>query len=260
MRQPSCSPKNVTLLPTTGPEIEQQRAGLALQAGEELVQRLGRIDDASATFVTDASAAAPASASRARPEHPEKVGQRTSGVGHVTRWLGADPLALLRVRWFGCRPSGRLRLARLRSAAGFGCCCGCCACCPARCMSTLPRKCAPSAMATRGEAMSPSTEPLSRMSTFSDAVTLPVTSPSTTTALANTSALILPFGPMVRTLSLQIDPAFDVALDREIFAAAQLALDDDRLADIHVVPPNLRHAARPPPAQRQQAPRAQPPE
>jgi hypothetical protein len=47
--------------------------------------------------------------------------------------------------------------------------------------------------------MSPSTEPLSRMSTFSLAVTLPVTSPRMTTDFAKTCALILPFGPMVRT-------------------------------------------------------------
>jgi hypothetical protein len=56
-------------------------------------------------------------------------------------------------------------------------------------------------MATRGETMSPSTEPPSRMSTFSVAVTLPFTSPSTMTAFANTCALILPFGPIVRTWS-----------------------------------------------------------
>ena len=50
-----------------------------------------------------------------------------------------------------------------------------------------------------GAAMSPSTEPLSRMSTFSVAVTLPVTSPRMMTDLANTCALIRPFGPMVST-------------------------------------------------------------
>ncbi len=70
---------------------------------------------------------------------------------------------------------------------------------PDFCMSMLPRKCAPSAIATRGAAMSPSTEPLSRMSTFSLAVTLPVTSPRMTTDFAKTCALIRPFGPMVRT-------------------------------------------------------------
>ena len=47
--------------------------------------------------------------------------------------------------------------------------------------------------------MSPSTDPFSRMSTFSLALTLPMTSPSTTTDLANNSALILPFGPIVNT-------------------------------------------------------------
>ena len=92
--------------------------------------------------------------------------------------------------------------------------------------------------------MSPSTEPLSRMSTFSEAVTLPVTSPSTMTALANTSARILPLGPIVRMLSLQLDPTLDVALDGQIFAAAQLALDDDRLPDIHLVPLKSECAAR----------------
>jgi hypothetical protein len=47
--------------------------------------------------------------------------------------------------------------------------------------------------------MSPSTDPLSRISTFSLAETLPVTSPRMTTALANTWALILPLGPIVST-------------------------------------------------------------
>jgi hypothetical protein len=69
------------------------------------------------------------------------------------------------------------------------------------CMSMLPRKCEPSAMATRGATMSPSTEPFSLMSTFSVAFRLPVTWPRTTTALAETCALIRPFGPTVRTWS-----------------------------------------------------------
>src|SRR5262245_12324530 len=69
-------------------------------------------------------------------------------------------------------------------------------------MSTLPRKCAPSAMATRGETMSPSTEPPSRISTFSDALTLPLTSPRTMTVLANIWALMRPLGPIVSKWSL----------------------------------------------------------
>jgi hypothetical protein len=69
-------------------------------------------------------------------------------------------------------------------------------------MSMLPRKCAPSEIATRGADRSPSTEPLSRISTRSLAVTLPCTSPWTTTVLANTDALMRAFGPIVSTFCL----------------------------------------------------------
>ena len=73
---------------------------------------------------------------------------------------------------------------------------------PSRLMSTLPRKCAPSAMAIRGAVMSPSTAPFSRMLTMSTAVILPVTRPRMSTDLANSSsALILPLGPTVNALS-----------------------------------------------------------
>ena len=106
---------------------------------------------------------------------------------------------------------------------------------PLRCMSTLPRKCAPSAIATRGEMMSPSTDPLSRMSTFSLAVTLPVTSPSTITALANTCALMRAVRADRQHVVAQLNRAFDVAFDRQVLAAVQLALDDDRFADVHDV-------------------------
>ena len=68
---------------------------------------------------------------------------------------------------------------------------------PFRCMSMLPRKCAPSAIATLGETMSPSTDPLSRISTDSLALMLPVSSPQTTTAFAKTCALMRPPWPMV---------------------------------------------------------------
>ena len=34
----------------------------------------------------------------------------------------------------------------------------------------------------------------------------------------------------------QLDLALDLTFDRQVFAAAQLALDDDALADIHHVP------------------------
>ena len=47
------------------------------------------------------------------------------------------------------------------------------------CISMLPRKCAPSPIATRGAVMSPSTEPFSWMLTVSVAVMSPVTVPAT---------------------------------------------------------------------------------
>ena len=65
----------------------------------------------------------------------------------------------------------------------------------------LPRKCEPSAIATRGATMSPSTDPDSLMSTFSVAFKLPVTWPRTTIALALTCALMRPFEPTVRMWS-----------------------------------------------------------
>src|SRR4029453_1116162 len=70
------------------------------------------------------------------------------------------------------------------------------------CMSILPRKCEPSAIATLGATMSPSTDPLSLMSTFSVAIRLPVTWPRTTTTLGGTCALIRAFEPTVSTWSL----------------------------------------------------------
>ena len=103
------------------------------------------------------------------------------------------------------------------------------------CMSMLPRKCAPSAIATRGAAMSPSTDPLSRMSTFSVAVTLPVTSPRMMTDLANTCALILPFGADRQHVLAQLDLALDLPFDGQILAAVELALDDDGFADVHSI-------------------------
>ncbi len=125
--------------------------------------------------------------------------------------------------------AARLRRAACRAAALRG------RAPPLRCMSTLPRKCAPSAIATRGETMSPSTEPLSRMSTLSLAVTLPVTSPSTMTDFANTCALMRAVRADRQDVLAQLNRAFDVTFDGQILAAVQLALDDDRFPDVHDV-------------------------
>ena len=82
------------------------------------------------------------------------------------------------------------------------------------------------------------------MSTFSVAVTLPVTSPRMMTDLANTCALILPFGADRQHVLPQLDLAFDLALDGEVLAAVQLALDDDGFADIHSVFSSPRGVSR----------------
>ena len=102
-------------------------------------------------------------------------------------------------------------------------------------MSTLPRKCAPSAIATRGEMMSPSTDPLSRMSTLSLAVTLPVTSPRTIDRLREHLRLDLPVRADRQHVLAELNRAFDMTFDGQVFAAVQLAFDDDRFADVHDV-------------------------
>src|SRR5262245_25920098 len=71
-----------------------------------------------------------------------------------------------------------------------------------RCMSTLPLKCAPSAMEIRGALMSPVTEPEDLISRISLAVMFPTTLPMIVTFLALISALIFPLGPMTRLWSL----------------------------------------------------------
>ena len=58
-------------------------------------------------------------------------------------------------------------------------------------MTTLPRKWAPSAIATRGATRSPSTDPVSRSSTFSLAVMVPVTAPSTIATFTKISGSLL---------------------------------------------------------------------
>ena len=191
MRQPSSSPKNDTLLPTTGPRSSSTGAGFSRDVGQELRQRLGRIDELRRV-----------GAPRASASPTVRRGVRRTGRGDRAVH---QPQNRLRTRRLGRAASPRG--ARRRPSAGTGAADTAASLATglaarlARCMSMAPRKCAPSAMATRGEVTSPSTEPLSRMSTFSDAVTLPVTSPRTITCLANTSARIFPLGPIVRVLS-----------------------------------------------------------
>ena len=48
--------------------------------------------------------------------------------------------------------------------------------------------------------------------------------------------LDLSVGPDRQDVLSKLDLAFDLSFDRQIFASAQLALDDDALPDIHHVP------------------------
>ncbi len=179
--QPSCSPKNSMFDPTTGPEIEQRGRPGAGAGRDELPQRLGGHDRPRARSEPEPARPPPRRAPRgqAGQEAPSFCQHRTresltwntrgrpGGLvldGHPAAECGCGyrlrPTAWSRARRRGRTDGGLRRLGHLGDLG-------------LRCMSTLPRKCAPSAMATRGATMLPSTYPLSRMSTFSLAVMLP---------------------------------------------------------------------------------------
>src|SRR5688500_10640767 len=101
MRQPSCSPKNVTLLPTTGPRSRSNGFSLLCRQLRNFCSALVAYA-ASATLVTDVSAAPAASATLREPRMPNKsVSERVdSAIGQ----LRADALSLRLLR----------RLVRLR--------------------------------------------------------------------------------------------------------------------------------------------------
>ena len=53
------------------------------------------------------------------------------------------------------------------------------------------------------------------------------------TDFANTCALIAPFGADRQHVLAQLDLALDLPLDGQVFAAVELAFDDDRFAYVH---------------------------
>ena len=79
--------------------------------------------------------------------------------------------------------------------------------------------------------MLPSIEHVSRMPTFSAAMMLPRTLPATTTVFATTAALTFPCSPTVSTFWFKLILAFDLTVDHQILVRAQLAFEDDCLAD-----------------------------
>src|SRR5688572_11602085 len=119
MRQPSCSPKKVTLLPTTGPRSRSNGLSLPFRQLRNFCSALVAYAT-SATLVTDVSLAPVASTTLREPRIPNKsVSERVdSAIGQ----LRADALSLrlllllrvrLRLRLMRLRRC-RLRLARLR--------------------------------------------------------------------------------------------------------------------------------------------------
>ena len=184
-------------------EIDQHRVLAGLQAREELRQRLRGMTELGLA-VDGVTAAGAGSAARRSPGSPNQsvIGERIRPSRRrgdrqaPTFCAGAGAVAagVARRRCASWRRRGR-RGRRGRPAgwpAGLA---------PARCMSTLPRKCAPSAMATRGEVMSPSTEPLSRISTFSRRRHVADDLAQDDDRLGEHLGRILPLGPMVSMLS-----------------------------------------------------------
>ena len=77
------------------------------------------------------------------------------------------------------------------------------------------------------------TEPVARISTFSPAVTLPVTAPMITTAFCGDRRLDVGAGTDGECVIGQRDTAFHLAIEGEVLGSAQLTLDDHRLPEIH---------------------------
>ena len=225
---PSCSPRYVTLLPTTGPRSsrtgERREVNGVRNFASALVAKTG-----SSTTALGAGGG-PKSARRAAMI--DRVDPRMN-------WSSEpDVGAALRPAAAACGTGPGLRLAQRsrgrRAALTWP------AWPPARaavlrCMSTLPRKCAPSAIATRGDTMSPSTDPLSRMSTLSLAVTLPGHFAEHDDRLGEHLRLDSAVRSDRQHVIAQLNGPFDVAFDGQVFAAVQLALDDDRFSDVHDV-------------------------
>ena len=178
---PSCSPKNFTLGPTTGPRSSNCGDGRERgrrKAGERFGRVRGRIGRADLRIGIPVCAAG--RTDRRAPKQASGIGPQAPGLGQGEGFGkgGCDHCRLVPVAYHSMRPGLILRPQCVAGAAVrplpppdrrlAGC-----GAPPARPSAACRRfrgGSAPSAMATRGEMMSPSTEPPSRMSTFSDAV------------------------------------------------------------------------------------------
>ena len=220
MRQPSCSPKNVTLLPTTGPRSRMRGLSAPCRQRRNFWRALVGYD-ASVTCVTEESTTAAVVAHSARAKNPEQVGQR-SGVGHdgfVTRRPSGPGAGPARRGAGGGRlglrlGAGALHVDGAAEVRAFG-----------------------NGDARRGDvavhrAVVANVDLLRGGDVAGDFT-------EHDHRLREDLGLDLAVRANREHVVLQIDPAFDVAFDRQVFAPAQLAFDDDGLSDIHVVPPKL---------------------
>src|SRR5688572_807650 len=237
MRQPSCSPKNVTLLPTTGPRSRSNGFSLPCRQLRNFCNALVAYD-ASATLVTDVSAAPAVSATLREPRMPNKsVSERVdSAIGQ----LRADALSLLLLRrlvWLRRLLTLRLRLPllwlirfglRLHRGARAG---------------TLHIDAA-AEMRALGDGHA-----RRRDITVHRTVVANVDLFRRRDVAGHFAEHHHGFGEHFRLdlavwtdgehVALQIDASFDMTFDGEIFTSAQLALNDHRFPDIHHVPPEL---------------------
>src|SRR5688572_2611546 len=238
MRQPSCSPKNVTLLPTTGPRSRSSGPSLPWRLARNLWSALVGYDT-SATLVTDTSAVA-LSAGLRGPRMPKRsVSERVDSA--MKPELRADALALLLLILILLRLRLRLLRTWTRTGIGLG-------------LLLLLRLGGAPARALHVDAAA-------EVRTLGNGDARRRDVPVHRSVVANVDLLRsgdvagdfaqdddrlgehLRFDLAVRAyredVALQIDAPLDMALDRQIFTAAQLAFDHNRFPDIHHVPPEL---------------------
>ena len=240
--QPISSPKESDVRADDGAEIQEHGADTSAETGKEPVQRLRRLRRNCWRL--------PARLYRGAGQTDRRgpltilcidvaIGDRavTRSQHREQRITDRDRLSRLRRLCRGCAVPTGCGAGADGLALGLRRCCGL----PAfRCMSTLPRKCAPSAIATRGAMMSPSTEPPSLISTLSRRRHVAVHLAEHDQGLGEHLGLDLAVRPNGEHVVFQLDLAFDLTLDGQILTPVQLAFDDDRLSNIHDVSPGLR--------------------
>ena len=168
---------------------------------------------------TDAPQPPPSGSGRTPPEGPGVPGSTSRPASGCSRRPTRSAPCLLRAGRRRNLPGTTGALGRGRSAlAGAW---------PFRCMSMLPRKCAPSAIATAGRRCRRPPTRCRGCPPISLALMLPVSSPQTTTAFAKTCALMRPFWPIVSVWSRSsILPSTCPSIVRSSLPSSSPLIDD----------------------------------